>query len=62
MYETGGWSPTAMPRRETQHSHAYPRYDGDCRAEKASGRPCIVDERKVTEQATLAVAVEEPTD
>ena len=62
MYETGGWNPTAMPRRETQHSFLHPRYDGRTQAQTAAGRTRVVEERMIREETTQSVDIEDPAD
>jgi hypothetical protein len=62
MYETGGWSPTAMPRRETQHSFLHPRYDGRAQAQTQAGRARVVEERMTREETNLSVDIEDPAD
>jgi len=56
MYESA-WSPTAMPRRESEHAFLHPRYDGGLSAFSASSRPAaqVIEERKIREEVTLSV-------
>jgi hypothetical protein len=48
-----GWSPTSMPRRETQHAFLHPDYIA---AANATKRPApVVEERMADEYASVSV-------
>ncbi len=56
-----GWSPTSMPRRESEHSYGYPVVRSDRQTESASSRGGRVlnARRETAEQASISVRPED---
>ena len=56
-----GWSPTSMPRRETQHSYGYPelRSTGEAQSALAQGADLVNARRETADQAAISVRLED---